>query len=93
MKAHLLVNGFSHFSPHSKAKANYKSKNLRKISGISDVAFASVYSENPSDEFNYYYYEFIARNDGFWRAPEIEFRNETEARKLMVDFKFDALYR
>ena len=39
------------------------------------------------------YYEFIARNDGFWRAPEIDFRYETNARKVMVDFKFDALYR
>ena len=28
-----------------------------------------------------------------WRAPEIDFRYETEARKVMVDFKFDALYR
>ena len=38
-----------HFSPHSKAKANYKSTNLRKIgnvtSGISDVAIVSVYLE------------------------------------------------
>ena len=36
-----------HFSPHSKAKANYKSTNRRKIgtSGISDVATASVHSE------------------------------------------------
>ena len=33
-----------HFSPHSTAKTNYKSTNLRK-NGISDVAFASVYSE------------------------------------------------
>ena len=37
------------FSPHSKAKANYKSTNLRKIGnylcGISDVATASVHSE------------------------------------------------
>ena len=36
--------------------------------------------------------EFIARNEGFWRVPEIDFRYETEARKKMVDFKFDALY-
>ena len=36
--------------------------------------------------------EFIARNDSFWRAPEIDFCYETEARKVMVDFKFDALY-
>ena len=36
-----------HFSPHSKAKANYKSTNLRILvtSGISDVAIISVYSE------------------------------------------------
>ena len=66
-------------------------------SGISDVAIASVYfKENPSEEVdydNYYDYEFITRNDGLWRAPEIDFRYETEARKVMVDFKFDALYR
>ena len=37
--------------------------------------------------------EFIATNDGFWRAPEIDFCYETKARKVMVDFKFDALYR
>ena len=38
-------------------------------------------------------YEFITRNDGFWRAPKIDFRYETKARKVMVDFKFDTLYR
>ena len=32
-------------------------------------------------------------NDGFWRELEIDFRYETKARKVMVDFKFDALYR
>ena len=32
----------------------------------------------------------IARNEGFWRALEIDFRYETKARKVMVDFKFDA---
>ena len=37
--------------------------------------------------------EFIARNDGFWLAPEIDFWYETKARKVMVDFKFDDLYR
>ena len=37
----------THFSPHSKAKANYKSTNLGKLvtSGISDVVTASVHSE------------------------------------------------
>ena len=36
-----------HFSPHSKAKANYKRPILRKLvtSGISDVAIISVHSE------------------------------------------------
>ena len=37
--------------------------------------------------------EKIARNNDFWRALEIDFRYETNARKVMVDFKFDALYR
>ena len=35
----------------------------------------------------------IARNDGYWRALEIDFHYECVARKVMVDFKFDALYR
>ena len=35
--------------------------------------------------------EFIARNDGYWRALEINFHYETKARKVMVDFKFDDL--
>ena len=36
-----------YFSPHSKAKANYKSTNLRKIgnSGISDATAVSDHSE------------------------------------------------
>ena len=39
-----------HFSPHSKANANYKSTNFRKLvtSGISDVAIASVHFEKTS---------------------------------------------
>ena len=59
--------------------------------GISEVVTASVYSEktrltklmlimNKSQEST------------FWRAPEIDLRYETKARKVMVDFKFDALY-
>ena len=58
---------------------------------------ASVYSEKKTseevDDYDNYYYEFIVRNDGFSRAPEIDFRYELKARKVMVDFKFDALYR
>ena len=55
----------------------------------------SILRENPSEEvldYDNYYYEKIARNDGFSRAPKIDFRYETKARKVMVDFKFDALY-
>ena len=67
---------------------------------ISDVVTASVYSEKTRMKklmmmkmiIIIYYYEKIARNDGLWRAPEIDFRYETKARKVVVDFKFDALY-
>ena len=31
-------------------------------------------------------------NDFFCRAPEIDFRYETKARKVTVGFQFDALY-
>ena len=41
------------------------------------------------DYDNYYYY----RNDVFWWSLEIDFCYETKARKVKVDFKFDALYR
>ena len=34
---------------------------------------------------------FIMNKDGFSRAPEIDFRYEIMARKVMVDFKFDAM--
>ena len=35
--------------------------------------------------------EIIPRNDSFWRVSEIDFCYETKARKVLVDFKFDAL--
>ena len=41
----LMSQQWTHFNPHSKSKANYKSTNLRKIGSISDVVTASVYSE------------------------------------------------
>ena len=53
----------SHFSPHSKAKAYYKSINLRKIGNKWFKCFIVHFSslrENLSeevDEYNYYYYE------------------------------------
>ena len=31
-------------------------------------------------------------NDRFWHAPD-NFHYETKARKVMIEFKFDALYR
>ena len=62
-------------------------------SGISDVAIASVHSEKTRLKKMVMIDEKIARIDGCWRAPEIDFLYETEARKVMVDFKFDALYR
>ena len=52
-------------------------------------------SEEVDEDYDnyYYYYEEIARNDGFSQSSETDFRYETKARKVMVDFKFDALYR
>ena len=96
--AHMSQQG-PHYSPKSKAKANYKSINLRKIGNkcfkCCNIRFSS-FRENPSEEVdeydNYYYYEYIARKESFSRAPEIDFRYELKARKVMVDFKFDAQY-
>ena len=66
-------------------------------SGISHVASASVYSEKTRMKKCWIMIIIIMKksqeNDGFWRELEIEFRYETKARKVMVDFKFDALYR
>ena len=61
-----------HFSPHRKAiKSKGQISEKLVSSGISHIAFASVLlGEYPSEEVDDYdYYEFIARNDGFWRAP------------------------
>ena len=90
-----------HFSPHRSAKPTIKSQISGRMAsiGIGDVVSASVLEENPSEEEyddydNYYYgYEFISTNDGFRLALEIDFRYDSEARKVMVDFKFDGLYR
>ena len=66
-------------------------------SGISDVVTASAYSEKTRMKklmkiMMMIIIIIIARINGFSRAPEIDFRYETKARKVMVDFKFDALY-
>ena len=59
----------NHFSTHSKLKPMIKHAiSGRKVSnGISDIAFASVYSEKPPEEVLYYdnNYEYITRNDVF----------------------------
>ena len=55
--------------------------------GTSDVVTVSVYSEKTRLK------KLMKIIDGFWRVPESDFRFETKDRKVMVDFKFDALYR
>ena len=52
-------------------------------------------SENPSDEhlwtllllWTYHKKQLLLE------APQLDFRYKTEARKVIVDFKFDALFR
>ena len=77
---------------------------LRVSHGLSNLRINNQCIDNKSctlrenlyvqdDYDNYYYYEYIATMDSFWQAPEIDFRYETKTRKVMVDFKFDALYR
>ena len=62
--------------------------------GISDVVTASVYLEKTRlKKLMMMIMIKIARNGGFSRVPEIDFLYETKARKVMLDFKFDALYR
>ena len=71
--------------------------------GISDVVTASVYSEKTRLKKLMMMMKMIIiiisimnksqETTVFHRAPEIDFRCETKARKVMVDFKFDALYR
>ena len=80
-----------------KLKPIIKAQISRKLvtSGVSDVAIATVHSEKTLQctprktrmkkmimiiiiSMN------IERIDGFWQAPEIDFRYETESRKVMV---------
>ena len=68
--------------------------------GISDDVTASVYSEKTRMKklmLKMIIIIIIIMNKSqeltvFSRAPEIDFRYEIKARKVMVDFKFDALY-
>ena len=85
-----------HFSAHSTAKTNDKSTNLRKngIYWYNDVVNASVYSEKTRmKKLMMIMIKYKSQETSFSRAPDIDFRYETKARKVMVDFKFDALYR
>ena len=67
--------------------------------GISDVVTTSVYSETTRMKKLMMMMKMIIiiiimnkSQESFSRAPEIDFRYETKARKVVVDFKFDALY-
>ena len=62
-------------------------------SGISDVAFASVYSEKTRLKKCLIMIIMKKSQETTVFSRQIDFRYETEARKEMVDFKFDALYR
>ena len=77
------------FSPHSKAKANYKkAKNLRK-NGIYWYKWCcghfSILQENPSEEVldydNYYYEEKKQEMTVFHGRLKLTFAYETKARK------------
>ena len=66
--------------------------------GISDVVTASVYSEKTRMKtlmmmkMIIIIIIIIITNKSQARVPEIDFRYEIKARKVMLDFKFDALY-
>ena len=59
---------------------------------LSDVATASVHSKKILDKIMKLIMNKSRELTVFSRAPEIDFRYETKARKVMVDFKFDALH-
>ena len=66
--------------------------------GISDVVIASVYSEKTRLKklmmmMMMKMIIIISSIMNKLQVPEIDFRYETKSRKVMVDFKFDALYR
>ena len=72
------------------------------VSGLSFIA--EVYFWRPQKKLSFlviyyyiyvcYYYEFIARNDDFWLAPESDSAMKLRLElKVTVDFKFDVLYK
>ena len=85
-----------HFSPHSKAKANYKSTNLRKIGYISDVAIVSVHSEkNRLKKMIMIIISMKKSQESMVFGGRQKLTSATKLRpeKRWVDFKFDPLYR
>ena len=70
--------------------------------GIHDVVTASVYSEKTHmKKLMMMMMKMIiisisimnkSQETTFFRTPEIDFRYEAKARKVMVDFNFDSLY-
>ena len=65
-------------------------------SSISDVVITSVHSEKTRLNklmMTKMIIIIIMKKRHFKRSPETDYRHETQARKMMVDFKFDALYR
>ena len=89
-----------HFSPHSKTNANYKSTISGKSSGISDAANASVNSEKTRMKrlkMMKMIIIIIIMNKSqettvFHGRQKLTTAIKTKARRVMVDFKFDALY-
>ena len=65
----------------------------RVSSGINGVAIVSVHPKKTclKKMIMIIIMNNTARNNCFWWALEIDFRHETKARKVMVDFKFDDL--
>ena len=89
-----------HFSSHSKLKSMIKAHSSGRLvsSGISDVVIASVYYEKTCLKKLMMKLLLLLlwinrKKRWFLAVPKTDFRYETKARKVMVDFKFDALYR
>ena len=84
-----------HICAHSTAKTNDNVQISGRMAsiGISDVVTASVYSEKTRLKKSMLIMNRLQESTVFSRAPEINFRYETKVRKVMVDFRFDVLYR
>ena len=70
--------------PLRKTSPIYTGKILRALRKIPPIYTGGIL-RTPTQNLSYihrkdFVYSLIARNDGFWRSPETDFRNETEAR-------------